>query len=289
VTETASNNIIVAMHCRSFMAASPFSGDRNMAAAEPSADGHRAAESVTRHSRRSAYFHISLPIEFEPLRRAMTNRMFERIRNRKQRRAYREVLARWNADGGDARFRFAYDLMPDSVVLDVGGYEGQWSSDLYARQRCRIHIFEPVRRFAESIDERFSRNPDIQVHAFALGKETRTQSLSLAGASSSTHKSRHDKEDVEFRDVKEWFDEAAPGEIALMKINIEGGEYELLERMLDTNLVKLVSALQIQFHYFVENAEARMTAIQERLAATHRPAWQYRYIWENWERKDTGA
>ena len=215
--------------------------------------------------------------------------MFERLRNRKYRRAYREVLARWNADGGDSRFRFDYDLTPASVVLDVGGYQGQWASDLYARQRCQIRIFEPVREFANMIDARFSRNPDIDVRAFALGASDRTETLSLAGASSSAHKNRQSQVDVEFRDVKQWFEEAAIDEVALMKINIEGGEYELLERMLDTHLVQRVAAIQIQFHYFVENAERRMTAIQDRLAATHTSTWQYRFIWENWERKETSA
>ncbi|MGD2167953.1 MAG: FkbM family methyltransferase [Gammaproteobacteria bacterium] len=212
--------------------------------------------------------------------------MFERFRNRRQRRAYREVLARWNADGGDARFRFDYALSPDSIVLDVGGYEGQWASDLYARQRCRIQVFEPIREFAEAISTRFAKNADVEVHAFALGASTRTDSFSLAGASTSAHKDRKSRVNVEFRDVKEWFDEASIDKVALMKINIEGGEYELLERMLDTGLTERVAALQIQFHYFVEGAEARMTAIQERLAATHSPSWQYRFIWENWERKD---
>ncbi len=210
--------------------------------------------------------------------------MFERLRNRKPRKAYREVLARWNADGGDDRFRFDYELNPASVVLDVGGYEGQWASDLYARQRCRIHIFEPVREFADAITARFSRNPDISVHGFALGASNRQETISLAGASSSAHKRRQSQVDVEFRDVRDWFDETGIADVALMKINIEGGEYELLERMLETNLLARVLSLQIQFHYFVDDAEARMQAIQEQLAATHTPTWQYRFIWENWER-----
>jgi FkbM family methyltransferase len=215
--------------------------------------------------------------------------MFERFRNRKHRRAYREMLGRWNADGGDTRFRFDYELTPASVVLDIGGYEGQWASDLYARQRCHIHIFEPIREFADAISARFSKNADIDVHALALGANTRTETLSLAGASSSAHKNRQSQVSVEFRDVKDWIDAASIDEIALMKINIEGGEYELLDRMLDADLVRRVAAIQIQFHYFVEEAETRMTAIQQRLAATHEQTWQYRFIWENWERKHSGA
>ena len=104
--------------------------------------------------------------------------MFERFKNRKYRRAYREELARWNADGGDSQFRFDYELTPESVVLDVGGYEGQWATDLYARQRCRIHIFEPVPAFADAIRERFSGNGDVSVHTYAIGSGSRKENLS---------------------------------------------------------------------------------------------------------------
>ena len=212
--------------------------------------------------------------------------MFERFKNRKYRRAYRKELARWNADGGDSQFRFDYELTPESVVLDVGGYEGQWATDLYARQRCRIHIFEPVPAFADAIRERFSGNEDVSVHTYAIGSGSRKENLSLAGASSSAHKNKQSRVEVEFRDVCEWFEAADIDEAALMKVNIEGGEYELLDRMLECGLAERVQSFQIQFHYFVDGAEARMQAIQEQLARTHTPTWQYRFIWENWERNN---
>ncbi len=215
--------------------------------------------------------------------------MLTRYRYRKQRKAYRAMVERWDADGGDERFRFDYDLQPDSLVLDFGGYEGQWASDLYARQRCRICVFEPIPAYADSITRRFARNPDITVYPFALGAGDRTAYLSVAGASSSAHKNKGAETRVEFRDVRGWFDEAQIQKVALAKINIEGGEYELLERMLDTDLVTRIDAIQVQFHYFVDNADERMARIQERLAATHTPTWQYRYIWENWQRKDADA
>ena len=78
----------------------------------------------------------------------------EYLRRRRHRREYRRTVAQYYADGGDIRFRFDYELAPDSLVLDLGGYEGQWASDLYARQRCRIDVFEPVARFAAAIGAR---------------------------------------------------------------------------------------------------------------------------------------
>jgi FkbM family methyltransferase len=206
----------------------------------------------------------------------------EYLRRRHHRREYRRTVEHYYADGGDLRFRFAYELSPESLVLDLGGYEGQWASDLYARQRCRIAIFEPVSKFAAAIDERFRRNPDIEVFAYALGATDRREVISLGGASSSAFKEKADKDEIEYVDVARWFAQYDVGEVALMKINIEGGEYELLERMIAVGLVGRVRDLQIQFHNFSADAAQRMEAIQAALASTHDRTYSYRFVWENW-------
>jgi FkbM family methyltransferase len=208
----------------------------------------------------------------------------ERLRRRKHRGEYRAMVKQWNADGGDDRFRFDYDLTPDSLVFDLGGYEGQWASDLYSRQRCRIHVFEPVHRFAEAIAERFRKNADISVFPVALGGSNRRESISVCGASSSAYKSKAERDEIEFRDVAEWFADHAIESIDLMKINIEGGEYELLERMIECGLASLIGNIQVQFHNFSPDAAQRMHTIQGALSRTHRPTYQYRFVWENWER-----
>jgi FkbM family methyltransferase len=215
----------------------------------------------------------------------LLERMAERWRHRHLKRDYRAMVRRWYADGGDARFRFDYLLAPSSLVLDLGGYEGQWASDLYARHRCRICVFEPVKRFADAIEMRFIDNPDITTFAFALGGRSRNETISVCGASSSAYKRKADKETVRFVDVKQWFEEHAVDSVQLMKINIEGGEYELLERMIETDLIRRVSNLQVQFHYFAADAQIRMERIQDALRATHKPTYQYPFVWENWERK----
>ena len=56
--------------------------------------------------------------------------------------------------------------------------------------------------------------------------------------------------------VKPWF--KANGDKTLMKINIEGGEYDLLEELLDENMIKQIVNLQVQFHDFVERSDERM-------------------------------
>lgn len=204
---------------------------------------------------------------------------------RAAKREYRRLVREWYSDGGDERFRFDYDLGPDSLVLDLGGYEGQWASDLYARHRCRIHVFEPVTAFAERIRARFANNPDIDVHAFGLGGETRGETINVGGASSSVHRKRAGAENIRIVDVDAWLDENGVGSAELIKVNIEGGEYELLERLLETGRVADFRDLQVQFHNFWPDCDRRMQAIQAELEKTHEPTYQYRFVWENWRRK----
>ena len=73
--------------------------------------------------------------------------------------------------------------------------------------------------------------------------------------------------------------------IDLIKINIEGGEYDLLDHILEIGFVENIENLQIQFHNFVENSDSRMETIQTKLSQTHKPTYQYKYVWENWKRK----
>jgi FkbM family methyltransferase len=197
-------------------------------------------------------------------------------------------LQPWLKVCGDETLRVEYDLGPASVVFDVGGYQGQWASDIYARYRCRIHVFEPVPEFADRIRARFARNPDIEVHAFGLAGTTGRTALSLALDRSSTLRSEGETREIEVVGIGEFLAGHAVPRIDLMKINIEGGEYDLLDAMLGTGLTDRVQAFQIQFHDFVDRADERMADIQRRLSVTHRAAYQFPYVWESWLRRDDG-
>jgi len=191
----------------------------------------------------------------------------------------------YRAAGGDKALRFGYDLTPASFVMDVGGYQGQWSSDLYSRYRCRIVIFEPVSEFAEEILERFSANPDIRVCGFGLGGSSRRETISVCGDSSSVFRKSSDRRPIEIIDIIEWLEREGISEVALIKINIEGGEYELLERLIDTGYIRIFQNVQVQFHRIAEDSDHRMACIHDGLAQTHSPTYQYRFVWENWMRR----
>jgi FkbM family methyltransferase len=193
----------------------------------------------------------------------------------------------WMRADGDQTLRMDYPIGAGEVVLDVGGFEGQWASDIFARYVCTVHVFEPVPHFAEAIRRRFARNPHVRLHEVALGGADARLAISIDGNASSTVVGGGRTTEIPVRRFSDVVQEHGWTEIALMKVNIEGGEYELLEHMLDQGLAPRVRNLQVQFHDFVPDAHARMLAIQERLRATHELTYCFPFVWENWQRKDS--
>ncbi len=195
-------------------------------------------------------------------------------------------LREWRRIEGDRRLRLEYDLDANSVVFDVGGFEGQWASDIVAMYGCRVEVFEPVPAFAEDVQKRFERNPLVNVHMAGLAAEAGATSLELSGDASSHVRSGSGEGTVavELVAVADAIAATPAQQVDLMKVNIEGAEYDLVEHMIETGLISQVRDLQVQFHLFIPNARARLDAIRAGLARTHVPTYQYDFLWENWRR-----
>jgi hypothetical protein len=101
---------------------------------------------------------------------------------------------------------------------------------------------------------------------------------------SSLYKSEGSKTKIQLYDISDFVSENKISRIDLIKINIEGGEYPLLNRMLDQDLVRRCTDIQIQFHNFIEDADSKRQILRERLAKTHHLTYDYPFIWENWKK-----
>jgi FkbM family methyltransferase len=188
----------------------------------------------------------------------------------------------WVRDEGDRRLRLGYELDESSLVFDLGGYEGQWASDIFGRFACAIQIFEPVPEFAERIAERFKGNRKITVHRFGLAAASGSAALALAGDASSLFGTAGERRTIALLKASDFFRDQRIGAVDLIKINIEGGEYDLLDHLIDAGIVGRLRNIQVQFHDFVPDAERRMAAVQQRLRRTHAPTYQYPFVWESW-------
>lgn len=144
-------------------------------------------------------------------------------------------LVRWYQDKADETIRLNYpDLNENSIIFDVGGYLGDFAHDISQKYNCRVYIFEPHPKFYAHCMQRFSKNERITPLNYGLSNIDGEFMLSDKVDGSSFLNPNHAIENGIKCKLKEFFsvlDSLNVKNIDLMKINIEGGEYPLLEHI----------------------------------------------------------
>ena len=194
---------------------------------------------------------------------------------------------RFFRDNGDTNRRLTYDLDRESVVVDIGGYIGDFAHEIYARYGSTVHVFEPVPKFYGRCVDRFRGNPKIIPHCFGLGSTSGRFNISEDDdASSFIVPSTSKTLTAEMRAIVPTLPELGISEIDLLKINVEGGEYDILPTLIDAGWMPRIRDLQVQFHT-VGDYESARESIRIELARTHYETWCYKFVWENWRRRST--
>lgn len=193
----------------------------------------------------------------------------------------------WFKDNGDETLRLNYPLNENSLVLDVGGYKGEFASAIINKYNCTVHSFEPIQEFYSIIVNKFSNNKKLIPHCCGLSNSTRKENIALLDNSSSVFAKDANVVEIQLKNVLEFLEEHRIEKVDLIKINIEGGEYDLLESLIEHDKIKMFVNIQVQFHDFViTNAKERMNKIQNTLSKTHSLTYQYEFVWENWQLKN---
>ncbi|HET8926150.1 MAG TPA: FkbM family methyltransferase [Candidatus Acidoferrum sp.] len=191
---------------------------------------------------------------------------------------------RWRLDGGDETLRLAYALEPRSVVLDVGGFSGDWAASVVERYRCSVLVFEPIPEHFDTLRKRLGGVQGVDLYPFGLSDRTERRAMAVLGNGSSAFRTSGPARTVRVPlvDIAEFWSDRGLAHVDLLKVNIEGGEFPLLERMLDTGLTRRCANIQVQFHADYPDAVERRESIRARLAKTHELTWDYFFVWENW-------
>lgn len=170
--------------------------------------------------------------------------------------------------------RYEYDLKPEDVVIDVGAYRGEWASQIFCRYGCKLIVIEPGPWIVGL--------PIGEVINKAASDHEGTLRFGGAYYYSSEHEEpTHEYPCFDINSLLSKYDE-----IALVKINIEGGEYSLLDHIIKAGLHGRLRNLQVQFHCIEgEPFEDWYDRIQKQLSETHELSWFYPFCWENWRRK----
>jgi FkbM family methyltransferase len=133
----------------------------------------------------------------------------------------KESLDRWFKDNGDKTHRINYDLNENSIVFDIGGYDGGWSSDILEKYNCNIYIFEPIKEYYDIIVERFYGNNKVRVFNFGISNKDEEVYISNNTASSSIHIEGNHKEKIILLNINTFIENESLNSVDLVKINIE--------------------------------------------------------------------
>jgi len=201
-------------------------------------------------------------------------------------RQERQRVRKFNREQGRGTPTRYGGLSAESVVFDLGGYQGEWTSDMRALYDCKVHVFEPHPTFAAALQARFADDPKVVCHDFALGSADGTLELSDTEDASSAFVAGGPHVTGQVRAAEAVIPTLGLNRISAMKINIEGGEYDILPHLIATGLIREIDWLSIQFHDYSSGDHARRDNIRAALENTHRCIWNYPFVWEQWQRQD---
>jgi FkbM family methyltransferase len=177
-----------------------------------------------------------------------------------------------------------FDIDAQSTVVDVGAFVGEWSARISERSRSRVYAFEPNPAPQPRLRRRLAGYPNVTVLEYGLGARDETVELSLQGPGSSIFNDspRFESTSIAIRDAALTFEDLRLDDIHLLKLNIEGSEYDVLERLIASHWMPRIGVLLVQFHEWIPKAHSRRRAIQRELSKTHTKLWDYPWIWEAW-------
>jgi FkbM family methyltransferase len=211
---------------------------------------------------------------------------------------FRPAMRRFLATARQHRdILFDVDLREGAVVVDVGAYQGEWSAQVVERARTHgprdltLHAFEPEPESVERYRAALGTDPGVHLHPYGLAGRTRTERMTVGGLGSSVFKTGQragvfDTIDVDLRDIDEVFTSLAIDRVDLMMVNIEGGEYELIDRLNERGWLPRLGTLIVQFHEFGPDAYRARRRNRSHLAETHRCTWNFTWVYERWDAKE---
>ncbi len=226
----------------------------------------------------------------EPLKKTRIYRFFKRIffgliylfleLGKKRDRLF--YLSKWIFENNDYKI-VEYPLNNKSIVLDVGGYMGNFSDRIISLYNPYLIIFEPVNKFFEILKNKYSRNTKVKIYKYGLSDQNTKQNIYLSYDGTSFLKKSKKAENVELKNVADIIKKYKS--VDLMSINIEGSEYVVIEKLASTELIKRIKYLQVQFHNFIPDSDNYRKKVIKMISKTHNYRYSYPFVWEAFEIK----
>jgi len=197
-----------------------------------------------------------------------------------------EQLLKWRSDNGDQTHNLNYELNPDSIVIDLGGYEGIWGQKITNKYDCNLYIAEPITEYYNILTKKFASNSKVKILNAGVYSENKDSIIYIKDDASSCIEcdSFKSTEKIKLFTLRKIFEIFQIDKADLLQINIEGCEYDLLEALVNEEILKRIKNFQVQFHTNIENHNERRYNIHQKLILNgFVKKFDYPFVWEGWE------
>lgn len=179
---------------------------------------------------------------------------------------------------------FDFPLTPDSIVMELGGFNGRWCSEIARRYNPRLYVYEPQLWAYHKLTDLFKDSLNINCFNFGLGLRDAVLTMGEFGTDGCSFLPAPRQQGIGY--MKEWYNhivELGLTHIDLLLVNIEGYEFELLPYIMPW--ITNVKWLMVQFHLQVGGRDwtNEYHAIREQLSLTHNVLWDYGPVLVCWE------
>jgi FkbM family methyltransferase len=179
---------------------------------------------------------------------------------------------------------------PNPIIFDVGGYKGDFS-DLILKTipGAKIFIFEPAYLFYKVLVKKYIDNENIKIFNFALSGHTLKKKISYDDDKSSIYDSSilSPGELVDVISITDFLEQNQIKQVHLIKINIEGDEYDLLNDLINKSKIDVFDQMLIQFHYYKFENYINFKNLRLSILKTHDEYYNLNFVWSKYILKNS--
>jgi FkbM family methyltransferase len=180
--------------------------------------------------------------------------------------------------------KYKVKLKSNGLVLDFGGYVGEFTSKMSKLNPDMLFlIFEPIPNFYKKCQRRFRKNRNVSILPYGVTSNGRNIDLAIDGPRTRTNQSGKNL-GFPSKSITGILDNL--DQVELLKMNIEGLEYECLLSIIENGSIKKINYLLVQFHNFNVDDENSYIEITSLISEDFIRVFSYKWKWELWRIKN---
>lgn len=195
-------------------------------------------------------------------------------------------LGKFYRDGGIDNILNFININDNSKVLDAGAYRGEFADEILKKFGSHLILYEPLESEFNYLKKKYQYNLKVELQNLAISNTNNYKFLTVDNNNSSISDVKINKSiKIKCENVIDIFDKLKS--IDLIKMNIEGSEYEILNEIIKKNYLTKCKYYLIQFHHKNNKNLIRNKEIIENEFSkmNFKKIFNYNYVWEVWELK----